>query len=284
MNKQTVHVNGIDMVYEECGMGNEKTIVLLHGFCGSSHYWHNVCPLLSDKYHLIMPQLRGHGESSAPEGVYTMETMAEDISELLDKLRIDKAVMLGHSLGGYITLAFAEKYADRLSGFGLIHSTAFPDTEETIRRRLQDIDAIREAGIAAYVTGLVPKLFADSKQDKLRDEMERAIAIGKLMKPEGAIRTLEGMILRPDRSSILSNAPYPILLIAGEEDEVIPPEATFSLSGNDAAESTYRYPHISENTFEGVAHMSVFEVPDQLSRVIAAYVKTVHEKEVKRVN
>lgn len=283
MEKHCIHVNGIDMVYEECGVGKEKSIVLLHGFCGSSHYWHKVCPLLSDSYHIIMPQLRGHGETSVPEGVYTMEMMAEDILALLDMLKVDKTVMLGHSLGGYVALAFAEKYMDRLSGLGLIHSTAFPDTEEQLRKRLGDIDAIREAGIAAYVTELVPKLFPRSKLGKLREEVEEMIEIGLKMKPEGAISTLKGMMIRPDRSAILTNAPFPILLVAGTEDEVIPVEATYSVTDDHSFESTYGYPHISENTFEGVAHLSLVEVPDQLSRVIASYLTTLHEKEVKRV-
>lgn len=279
MEKQRVHVNGIDIVYEECGSGNEQTIILLHGFCGSSSYWHNLCPLLSEKNRIIIPQLRGHGESSAPGGSYTMETMADDILGLINKLELDKVVMFGHSLGGYVTLAFAEKYSDRLSGFGLIHSTALPDTEEVKQKRLQDIDAIRENGIIAYVNQLIPKLFVKTKLDEMKEEVERIIGVGMQMTSEGAIHTLEGMLKRSDRSFVLSEATFPILLVAGAEDKVIIPDVTFSITGLGTLESTYEYPHISENTFEGVAHMSLVEAPDQLSRVMANYLKSLYESE-----
>src|SRR4030095_2437093 len=102
MEKQRIHVNGIDLVYEECGSSNGNVIVLLHGFCGSSLYWQKICPMLSDQYRVIIPDLRGHGGSSSPEGTYTMEVMAEDISALLQALQIEKVVMFGHSLGGYV--------------------------------------------------------------------------------------------------------------------------------------------------------------------------------------
>jgi len=283
MEKQVVHLNGIDMVYEECGRKNDDTIVLLHGFCGSSHYWHKMCSRLSDNYRLIMPQLRGHGETSVPNGIYTMETMADDIAALMNELQIGKAVMLGHSLGGYVTLAFADSYEDRLSGFGLIHSTASSDSEEMMRKRMQDIDAIREAGMAAYMRDIVPKLFSESRLDKLDEEVERVIAIGEKMNPEGAIRTLKGMMVRPDRSKVLSNASFPVLMVAGTDDEVIPPDASFCLSDEHESETTFEYPHTSEISFENVGHMSLIEVPDQLARVIENYIKTLHEKEVKRV-
>ncbi|MFF2090218.1 alpha/beta fold hydrolase [Paenibacillus sp. NPDC058174] len=282
MEKHTVHVNGIDMVYEECGSGNKKTVILLHGFCGSSRYWHKVCPLLSDNYRIIMPQLRGHGETTAPEGAYTMELMADDVLCLMDKLGIHKASLFGHSLGGYITLAFADQYPHRLAGLGLIHSTALPDSETMKQKRLEDIDTIREGGIAAYISELIPKLFLESKREEKQEDVDEFIRAGKRMKPEGAIHTLEGMMQRPDRSKVLAKANFPILLVAGAKDDVISPIATFSLTESGAYKSTYDYPHISENTFEGVAHMSLVEAPDQLSRVIANYLKTLNEKETVR--
>lgn len=283
MEKHKILVNGIDMVYEECGHENEKTIVFLHGFCGSSQYWHKVCPLLSENYRIIMPQLRGHGESSTPEGSYKMETMADDIAALMDELDLNKVSMFGHSLGGYVTLAYAEKYAERLSGFGLIHSTALPDTGDMKKKRLKDIEEIRHEGITAYVNKLIPKLFNKSKVNTIKADVDQMIEVGLLMKPEGAINTLEGMMQRPDRSSVLADANFPILLVAGAEDDVIPSEVTFTITGSGHAESTYKYPHIVENTFEGVSHMSLVEAPDQLARVIANYLKTLYEKEELRV-
>lgn len=278
MKKHVVNVNGMNMVYEECGESNEKTIILLHGFGGSSEYWHKVCPLLSEKYRIIMPQLRGHGSSSTPQGVYSMETMAEDIYRLVGKLNVDKVVMFGHSLGGYVTLAFAEKYADKLLGLGLIHSTGLPDSEEKKEKRRQDIEDISINGVNDYVKKLIPKLFTESNRGEMQDEVSDMIDIGLDMTQEGAIRTLEGMIDRPDRSYVLADAKYPILIVAGAEDEVVKPLDTFSITRENVTDSTFDYAHILENTFEDVAHMSLVEVPDQLSRVIANYMKILYQE------
>lgn len=283
MEKHIVKANGINMVYEECGEKNEWTVVLLHGFCGSSSYWHKVCPLLSEKYHIIMPQLRGHGSTSTPNEGYSMEDMADDIYELLKILNIEKVVMLGHSLGGYVTLAFAEKYEAKLLGLGLIHSTALSDTEEKKEKRRQDMRDISHNGINDYVKRLIPKLFSESKLGEMQGEVQDMINVGMGMSPKGANLTLEGMLQRPDRSQVLAKAKYPILLVAGAEDDIISPLDTFSITGDAITDSTFRYPHILENTFENVSHMSLVEAPNQLSRIIANYMKILYEKKRLRV-
>jgi len=282
MEKQRIHVNGIDLVYEECGSSNGNVIVLLHGFCGSSLYWQKICPILSDEYRVIIPDLRGHGGTTAPEGPYTMETMAEDIKALLDALGTRKVVMFGHSLGGYVTAAFAEKYPDKLSGFALIHSTVLSDTAEAIEKRTADIAYIREKGISKYLYSIIPELFPGEKLGEMRDEVNELIGVGQQMEAEAAIATLEGMMMRPDRSHVLAEAKFPVLLVAGAKDAVIKPDDTFSVSGRGHPETTYKYPHIMETTFEDVAHMSLVEVSDQLARVISTYLQTLLEREKTR--
>ncbi|CAM4087298.1 alpha/beta hydrolase [Paenibacillus alkaliterrae] len=282
MEKQRIHAGGIDFVYEECGSSNSKVIVLLHGFCGSSLYWHKICPVLSEQYRVIIPNLRGHGGSQSPEGTYSMEMMAEDIAMLLESLQIDKVVMFGHSLGGYVTAAFAERYPDRLSGFALIHSTALPDTEAAKEKRRQDMADIRANGITPYVRGIIPNLFKEEKLEELHDEVDQLIGVGQQMTEQAAISTLEGMMQRPDRSHVLAEAKYPVLLVAGAEDAVVKPDDTFTVTNLHEAETTYKYPHILETTFEDVAHMSLVEVSDQLARVMATYLQTLYEREENR--
>lgn len=286
MEKQRAHVNGIDIVYEECGSSNGDTIVLLHGFCGSSQYWQKICPLLSEQYRVIIPDLRGHGESTAPEGegTYTMEVMAEDIAALLEELQIEKVVMFGHSLGGYVTAAFADKYADKLSGFALIHSTALADTETVKEKRAADIEEIREKGISKYLYSIIPNLFTDEKLGEMRDEVNEMIGVGQQMDDEAAIATLKGMMRRPDRSHVLAKAKFPVLLVAGAEDALIKPDDTFTVTSGNQPETTYNYPHILETTFEDVGHMSLVEVSDQLARVMSSYLKTLLEREKTRVS
>lgn len=261
--KRSVHVNGIDLKYEEYGSG--IAIVLLHGFCGSSQYWHKVAPILGEHYRVIVPDLRGHGESSVPEGTYTMETMAKDIAGLLDALQIEKAVLLGHSLGGYVTSAFVELHPDRLLGCGLIHSTALPDTEAAKQKRLLGIEQIRKEGIEPYVKNLIPNLFTKAELIDMVDDVEQMIQIGLQTHPDGAIHTLEGMMQRSNRSGIVSDSNLPILLVAGSEDTVMPPERTFTVTS----------PNRFETTFDNIAHMSMIEAPDLLAGVILNYLKSL---------
>src|SRR5690606_9661027 len=138
--------------------------------------------------------LRGHGESAKLGGNaenYTMESQAKDVAQLLEKLGVDQAVLLGHSYGGYISLAFAEHFPQRLEGFGLIHSTASADDEKGKEGRVKSINTINEHGLEAFVDGLVPKLFAPDNLEKMTDDVNRAKQIGYGTDREGAIYTLE---------------------------------------------------------------------------------------------
>src|SRR5690554_1641282 len=98
----TIQLRDIEMAYEDYGTG--EVVILLHGFCGSSAYWKNVIPVLSQGFRVIVPDLRGHGRSSVPEDTYTMDQMADDVKHLLDALHLPKVMLIGHSLGGYVTL------------------------------------------------------------------------------------------------------------------------------------------------------------------------------------
>ncbi|MBP1156880.1 MULTISPECIES: alpha/beta hydrolase [unclassified Paenibacillus] len=256
MDKRYEDVNGVKLGYFEQGEGTP--VVLLHGFCGSSSYWEEVIPMLEGSCQLIVPDLRGHGDSSAPEGTYSMESMAEDIVGLLEKKNCGKAVVLGHSLGGYVTLALAEKHPEKLLGFGLVHSTAYPDDEKGKEGRLKAIDTIKEQGLPVFLEGLIPKLFAPSHVESMPEAVNKAKQIGLGTSPEGAVRTLEGMRTRTDRNDVLSGAKVPVLLLAGAGDQLIAPEKTFSVSGE----------HIIAKTLEGAGHVSMMETPQELAQAV----------------
>jgi pimeloyl-ACP methyl ester carboxylesterase len=248
------------LAYQELGSG--QPIVLLHGFCGSSAYWEQVAPLLSGAGRIILPDLRGHGQSSAPEQeIYTMEAYAADIEQLLITLEADRPLVLGHSLGGYITLALAEKMGARLAGFGLIHSTAETDTPQGRDGRDKGIATIREAGIATFVDGLVPKLFAPGHLDSMPEQVERAKTIGYATSAAAACATQRGMKERADRNAVLAQALTPVLLVAGAQDGVVPPERTFSTV----------HESFTCATLEAAGHMSMLETPTELAEIIRAF-------------
>ncbi|OLN22604.1 alpha/beta hydrolase [Domibacillus antri] len=263
MNKKTMTLANSTMAFIEEGKG--QPIVLLHGFCGSAAYWEKTVPELSKQYRVIVPDLPGHGASSADNLPQTIEGMAENVKLLLDELEIENAVIFGHSLGGYVALAFAEKNSDRLSGFSLVHSTAFPDAEEAKKGRDATIEKVKNHGVHVLIDVLVPRLFAKEKLITNAKDVENAKDIGYTTSPEGVIAGLQAMKTRPDRNHVLENTHLPVLLVAGEGDQVISPERTFSAAG----------PTITHSLIKKAGHISMLEEPDELIREMLSFLKKV---------
>lgn len=259
--------NGTRLAYMDSGRGSgsrssSRTVVLLHGYCGSSAYWEKLLPYMDKSVRIIAPDLRGHGNSSAPEaGKYRIEDFAEDIAQLLEMLDPGPVVLLGHSLGGYITLAFAQGYPDSLEAFGLIHSTALPDSEEAKENRDKAAASIKENGIKPFVDGLVPKLFPPAHQASMAEAVRRVKEIGYGTSPVGAAATALGMKERPGRSDVLAETELPVLLVAGSEDGVVPPERAFVVDR----------PSITRHVLEGSGHMGMIEDPQALAAVIRQF-------------
>jgi 3-oxoadipate enol-lactonase len=260
MNKVSLPTGTI-IAYEE--RGNGIPIVLLHGYCGSRHYWDEVIPQLSEFGRVIALDLRGHGASSTTAGVYSMEQLAEDVLAVLDELKLPQVNLFGHSLGGYVALAFAERYPERLLTLGLVHSTSFPDSEAAQANRLKAAEAIRTKGVSPFVDELIPKLFSAAHRSSMPVKLQKAIAIGYETSPEGAAGCALGMSKRPDRSVVLEQLDVPILLLAGELDEIIPPEKRFPVSKA----------NITSLTLNNVAHMGMFESPQAFAAEIVSFLE-----------
>lgn len=257
--------NSLQVAYADEGSG--APILLLHGYCGSRHYWDDVLPLLSDRCRVIAPDCRGHGETAATEGAYSMEQQAEDAVQLLDALSIDRAYVLGHSMGGYAALALAERYPQRLLGIGLLHSTTFPDDENGKAGRDRTARRIALEGVKGHIDDLIPKLFAPDHLVSMRAKFERAVVIGYGTSPFGAIGGALGMKERPDRRSVLEGLQAPVLLLAGEADAVIAPEKRFTVSG----------PNVTQTLLGGAGHMGMMEAPEAFAQAIAAFVAAAEE-------
>ncbi|PGY08114.1 alpha/beta fold hydrolase [Bacillus sp. AFS031507] len=261
MESKKVTLQDSTIAYIDKGEG--KPIVLLHGFCGSSRYWEHVIPVLSDSCRVIALDLPGHGQSGPLKGSSTIENLADQVKNLLAELNLQEVTMFGHSLGGYITLAFAEKYSNQLNGFSLIHSTAFPDSEEAKKGRLSNIEKVNQSGIYSLIDGLVPKLFSPVNQDE--NYVGAAMEIGYTTSAEGAIDALNAMKDRPDRNQVLEASTMPVLLIAGEQDQIIPAEKTFSVSRA----------NIKQSIIKDSGHMSMYENPHDLIKEIKDFVSTI---------
>lgn len=248
------------LFYTEQGQG--ETVLLIHGFCGSTDYWEYIIPLLSEKCHVLAVDLRGHGESAYNEEPFEIEDLAKDIKLLLVELGIDKVYMFGHSLGGYVTLAFADIFEDSLKGFGLIHSTAFSDTDEGKEGRLNAIRKIQDLGIEEFVNGLIPNLFAEESLTSLPSEVEKAKRIGYGTNPIAAMETQAAMRKRPDRNYVVEKAKMPVLLLKGTKDKVVSLDRVATASS----------PNITEVKLE-TGHMSMLEAPNKLTKAIHSFIE-----------
>ncbi|GLB59887.1 alpha/beta hydrolase [Cytobacillus sp. NCCP-133] len=259
MNAKQVNVNGTPISFYEEGQGDP--VVLIHGFCGSKDYWQKVIRPLAEDYRIIAIDLPGHGDSEMPSGDSSIEKMAELIQGTIQELGVEKASLFGHSLGGYVTLAFAEAHEDKIRKFALIHSTANPDSEEGKKGRDVAAGKIGAEGIRSFVDGLVPNLFAPGEEHK--QELQTAKEIGYSTSSEGAKAALKAMKQRPDRNMILKKTELPVLILAGGKDQIIPPEKAF----------TVERPNIHQETIEEAGHMSMYETPVELVAVIREFMQ-----------
>lgn len=264
-NQRFTLKDGVSIAYydSEPASGVQRpALVLLHGFCGSSAYWERIVPLLQGHIRVIAPDLRGHGLSETDDAESgAMAIYADDVAELLEQLHIKQAYVLGHSLGGYITLAFTENHADKLAGFGLVHSTSLPDSEEAKQGRDKAAQTIREEGVAAFVSALVPKLFAPDNKAAMAEELERALTIGRGTSAAGAVQAALAMKQRPDRTDVLKRSELPVLLVAGESDGVVPPEKTFLKED----------PNVTLTLLANAGHMSMYEQTDKLADAVRTF-------------
>jgi len=242
----------VDLVYEEHGRGTP--VVLLHGFPFDRSIWQPIVPRLEKRARLILPDLRGHGQSPAPDGVYTMREMAEDVVRLFDRLEIERAVLVGHSMGGYVSMAFAHAYPSRLAGLGLVATQAGADSSERRQARLKLASSVKRRGLKPVVTGMIEKLTpqADLTQP-LFDLMMRA-------NPVGVLGALRGMAERPDMVGVLSDICVPAVVIAGGNDQILHIEAMKTMAQLLPKGWLVEIP-------EG-GHMLMMEAPDKVAEAL----------------
>lgn len=212
----------MNLSYIDTGEG--EVVVLIHGFCESRTLWKSFEEELSAKYRVICPDLPGFGESRLTVDTVSMEYFAQEIKVLLDDLNIEKFTIVGHSLGGYVTLAFAEAYPKRLNGIGLFHSTAYADTEEKKINRNKTINFIEENGVDVFALAFVPPLFNIDSRNKYSEEIATITKVAKNTDPLAVIETSKAMRDRVDRSEMMAQLNVPVLYIIGKEDNAVPLE------------------------------------------------------------
>lgn len=211
---EKVNVNGVEIAYKRQGSG--MPLVLLHGYPLDHRIWKDVVPLLEDDYYLILPDLRGFGQSGTVEEQYTMADMAADVAALLDELGIENPYIAGHSMGGYISLAFVRNFHDRVLGLGLIASQALGDSPERRDGRYATAEEIMRTGVEPVVEGMTPKL---TPNEEVQAYVRNVIAE---QRPLGLANALRAMGERFDSTLVLNTFEFPVVLVHGRDDELIP--------------------------------------------------------------
>ena len=207
--------------------GKGKPILLLHGFGEDGNIWNKQIEILKKNYWLIIPDLPGSGQSEMLDGKCTLEDYAEVVKAIADEIIFQKEnqhqfCLIGHSMGGYITLAFAEKYPESLNSLGIFHSSAFADDDQKIEIRRKGIDFIKKNGSEAFLKTAIPNLFSDQTKKERPELAEQLLNISKDISPEALIQYYEAMIVRPNRTSVLRSFSKPVLFIIGKYDTVVP--------------------------------------------------------------
>jgi 3-oxoadipate enol-lactonase len=238
-------INSTRFYYEEHGSG--FPIILLHGFPLNHTIWQEVVTLLGEDFRVITPDLRGHGRSDCPEGSYTMTLIAKDIAGLMDRFGVEKAVVVGHSMGGYAALAFALAFPERLAGLGLVATQAAADTPERKAGRYASIEVVKRAGVQEM---------ANSMSERLTTRPDLIPAIRAMIlstRPEGVIGSLLGLAERSDLTGQLASIQVPALVVAGDADRVNPIERS--------REMAMLLPHATLVVIPGAGHMPMMEAP-----------------------
>lgn len=254
---------GAGLTYKQVGRG--IPVVFLHGFCGSKAYWSSIEASLKTQVEAYYIDLPGHGDS-VPYLKTSIESYADLLRSWKKEMDLDQFILVGHSLGGYITLAYAEKYPQDLYGYALVHSTAFPDSDEGKEGREAAMKKIDTEGMTAFIDGLIPKLFDEEFSQKHAEVVHHAKKIGLETDPEQAKAFLQAMKDRKDLRDVLKQHDLPHLLVAGENDAVVPSYKTF------ISES----PHATDKLLKNSAHMSMYENPDVLSDTFIQWIQQLH--------
>ena len=246
--------------------GSGPVVVLIHGFAEDGMIWKNQASFLQNNFRVIIPDLPGSGNSEGYEEMLTMDDYSVIIKNILDKESIDKCIIVGHSMGGYIALAFAEKYPEDLTAFGLFHSTAFADIEEKKAARKKGIEFIKKHGAAAFIRQSTPNLFSTNTKEKKPAIIADLIQQYDNFRPASLVSYYEAMMLRPDRTSVLQNFHKPILFIIGQEDNAVPLEKSLKQSYMPSVSHI----HILKNT----GHMGMLESSDESNKFLYSFIQT----------
>ncbi|HEU0252026.1 MAG TPA: alpha/beta fold hydrolase [Pyrinomonadaceae bacterium] len=215
-----IRLDDFQMAYTDTGIG--RPLVLIHGYPFNRTLWDEQVNVLTHSYRVIVPDLRGFGDSDASTGSSTMNRLAQDVARLMDHLGISQAVIGGLSMGGYVVLAFYKQFPSRVRALILADTRAQADTEEGKQTRAQQAEKALTEGMGGIADAMLPKLLTPETVSKRPEIVKRVRDMMLKTKPEGAAAALQGMAEREDQTQLLSQITVPTLILVGSEDPITP--------------------------------------------------------------
>jgi len=247
----------------DSGVG-EKCVVLLHGYLESMYVWDDFAPLLTPSVRVITVDIPGHGISEVKGEVHTMEMVADVLHQMLKSLEIERVTMVGHSMGGYVALAFCARYPEQLDGLVLLSSTPNPDTEAKRENRRREIALVR-AGKKDALARVAPEAgFAEQNRRRLRSYIDDLTECVHITEDDGIVALLGGMMERVDQNEMLRKSAVPQLFILGKKDGYIPVEVAEEIVAN--------HPQAQVAWLEESGHMGFIEEPEACAEALLKFV------------
>lgn len=255
-----------EIAYEVLGDG--PPVIFLHPFPVDHKFWLPALQTLLARYRVVLPDLRGHGDSDIGDGPATMERHSADIARVMDDVQIGRAAMVGVSIGGYALFEFWRRHRGRAAAFVLMDTKATIDTTEARRARLQSAAQVLERGTETFIDGLLLKLIGETTRRTRPDLVEAARKMMLRMSPEDISQVQRGMAERPDSVAMLKTINVPTLIVTGDEDTVTP-----------VAEAELMRQNISGSEMKIIAkagHYAAFEQPEESGKMLRQFLDSVH--------
>lgn len=235
----------------------KKAVVLLHGFGEDATIWSGYVPFLQKDFYMIVP------EYARLSNLKSIEDYADFVEKEVTSKGFEKCVIIGHSMGGYIALAFAEKYPEKVLGLGLFHSTAFADSDEKKAARDKNVEFLKTHGAEAFIKVSTPNLYAEAFAKKYPEIIQKHILASSSLPVEALIAGMEAMRDRPDRKHVLKSLRCPVMFIIGEKDKSVNPA--------DAKAQIMIPKFFSSSILDEVGHMGMIEEPEDCLKFVGKF-------------
>jgi 3-oxoadipate enol-lactonase len=260
-----IEINDIELFYEEHGSPTGKTIVFIHGFPFNHEMWRPQIELLRSRYRVVAYDVRGHGQSAVGDGQYMIEFFVDDLISLLDHLRVERPILCGLSIGGYITLRAVERHLERFRAMILCDTSSEADTNEAKLKRAATVRVVKRDGVNPFAETFVKSVFAPETFAKKPETVQFIKRIIESTSPTGVSGTLLALAARSETTSSLSKMKIPTLIMVGEHDKLTPPSLSEMMHSKLPASELHLIPR--------AAHLSNLENPEEFNRHLSRFLE-----------